>query len=74
MAYLETVVRVPITEQGNRLAEAQDLQENAFSVVECKDFISLLNNKFKFYKRNFKEVSMNPKFTEAKWQISRGDE
>ena len=40
-AYSETVVRVPTTEQVNRLVEAQELKENVFcasSVVECKDF------------------------------------
>jgi hypothetical protein len=30
LAYSETVVCVPTTEQGNRLAEAQVLQENVF--------------------------------------------
>ena len=76
-AYLETVVRVSTTEKGYRLVEAHELQEKVFctfGVVECKDFISLLNDKFKFYRWNFKDVSMNPKFIEAKWQISRGDE
>jgi hypothetical protein len=40
-AYSETLVRIPTTEQGNRLVEAQELQDNIFcasSVVECKDF------------------------------------
>ena len=39
-AYSETLVRIPTTEQGNRLVEAQELQDNIFcasSVVECKD-------------------------------------
>jgi hypothetical protein len=39
-AYSETLFRIPTTEQGNRLVEAQELQENIFcasSVVECKD-------------------------------------
>ena len=37
----ETLVRIPTTAQGNRLVEAQELQDNIFcasSVVECKDF------------------------------------
>jgi len=40
-AYSDTLVRVPTTAQGNRLVEAQELQDNIFcasSVVECKDF------------------------------------
>ena len=48
-AYPETLVRVPTTEHGNRLVEAQKLQENIFSassVVECKDssFLCLIIN------------------------------
>jgi hypothetical protein len=51
-AYSETLVRLPTTERGNRLVEAQELQENIFcasSVVECKDasflcFIANLNS------------------------------
>ena len=49
-AYSETLVRIPTTAQGNRLVEAQELQDNIFcasSVVECKYFH--FNNKFKFY-------------------------
>jgi hypothetical protein len=40
-AYLETLVRIPNTAKGNRLVEAQELQDNIFCascVVECKDF------------------------------------
>jgi len=49
LAYLETLVRIPTTEQGNRLVEVQELQENIFcasSVVECKDssFLCLIIN------------------------------
>jgi len=39
-AYSETVVRIPTTEKGSRLLEAQELQENIFcasSIVECVD-------------------------------------
>ena len=39
-AYSETLVRIPTTEEGNRLFEAQELQVNvscASSVVGCKD-------------------------------------
>jgi hypothetical protein len=39
-AYSETLVRIPTTERGSRLVEAQELQENIFcasSVVECAD-------------------------------------
>jgi hypothetical protein len=39
-AYSETLVRIPTGEKGNRLVEAQELQENMFcasSVVECVD-------------------------------------
>ena len=39
-AYSETSVRIPTTEKGSRLVEAQELQENIFcasSVVECVD-------------------------------------
>jgi len=39
-AYSETLVRVPTTEKGARLIEAQELQENVFcasSIVECVD-------------------------------------
>jgi len=48
-AYSETLVRIPTTEKGNRLVEAQELQENVFctsSVVECKDssFLCLIIN------------------------------
>jgi hypothetical protein len=48
-AYSETVVRIPTTEKGSRLVEAQELQENIFcasSVVECVDssFICLVIN------------------------------
>ena len=48
-AYSETLVRIPTTEKGNRLVEAQKLQENGFcasSVVECKDssFLCLIIN------------------------------
>ena len=48
-AYSETLVRIPTTEQGNRLVEAQELQENIFcasSVVECKasSFVCLIIN------------------------------
>ena len=48
-AYSEILVRIPTTEKGNRLVEAQELQENVFcapSVVECKDssFICLIIN------------------------------
>ena len=48
-AYLETVVRIPTTDRGIRLVEAQELQENVFcasSVVECKDstFLCLVLN------------------------------
>jgi hypothetical protein len=48
-AYSETFVRIPTTERGNRLVEAQELQENIFcasSVVECKDasFLCLITN------------------------------
>jgi len=48
-AYSETVVRVPTAEQGNRLVEAEELQDNIFcalSVVECKDssFLCLVAN------------------------------
>jgi len=40
-AYSETLVRIPTTEKGNRLFEAQELQDKVFcasSVVEFKDF------------------------------------
>jgi hypothetical protein len=40
-AYSEPVVRIPTSEKGSRLIEAQELQENIFcasSVVECVDF------------------------------------
>jgi hypothetical protein len=51
--YLETLVRILTTDQVNRLFKAQELQENIFctsSLVESKGFfISLFNNKFKFY-------------------------
>ena len=47
-AYSETLVRIPSTEQGNRLVEAQELQDNIFctsSVVECKhSFLCLIIN------------------------------
>ena len=48
-AYSETVVRIPTTDRGIRLVEAQELQENVFcasSVVECKDstFLCLVLN------------------------------
>ena len=48
-AYSETVVRIPTTEKGSRLVEAQELQENVFcasSVVECVDssFLCLIIN------------------------------
>jgi len=48
-AYSETLVRVPTTEKGTRLIEAQELQENVFcasSVVECVDssFVCLVKN------------------------------
>jgi hypothetical protein len=48
-AYSETLVRIPARERGNRIIEAQDLQENVFcasSVVECVDnsFLCLLIN------------------------------
>ena len=48
-AYSETLVRIPTTEKGSRLVEAQELQENIFcasSVVECVDssFICLVVN------------------------------
>jgi hypothetical protein len=48
-AYSETVVRIPTTEKGSRLIEAQELQENIFcasSVVECTDssFVYLIIN------------------------------
>ena len=48
-AYSETLVRIPATEEGNRLVEAQELQENIFcapSVVECKhsSFLCLIIN------------------------------
>jgi hypothetical protein len=45
----ETLVRIPTTEKGSRLVEAQELQENVFcasGVVECVDssFICLIVN------------------------------
>jgi hypothetical protein len=48
-AYSETLVRIPTQEKGNRLVEAQELQENIFcasSVVECTNnsFLCLLIN------------------------------
>jgi hypothetical protein len=48
-AYSETIVRISTHEKGNRLVEAQELQENIFcasSVVDCKDnsFLCLLIN------------------------------
>jgi hypothetical protein len=48
-AYSETLVRIPTTEKGSRLVEAQELQENVFcasSVVECTDssFVCLIIN------------------------------
>ena len=48
-AYSETLVRVPTTEKGSRLVEAQELQENIFcasSIVECVifSFICLIIN------------------------------
>ena len=48
-AYSETVVSVPTTEQGSRLVEAQELQENVFcasSIVDCKNasFLCLIVN------------------------------
>jgi len=48
-AYSETLVHIPTSEKGNRLVEAQELEENVFcasSVVECKDssFICLIIN------------------------------
>ena len=48
-AYSETIVRIPTQEKGNRLVEAQELQENIFcasSVVDCKDnsFLCLMIN------------------------------
>jgi hypothetical protein len=48
-AYSETLMRIPTTEKGSRLVEAQELQGNAFcasSVVECVDssFICLIIN------------------------------
>ena len=47
--YSETLVHIPTTEKGNRLVEAQELQENIFcasGVVECKDssFLYLIIN------------------------------
>jgi len=51
-AYSETLVHIPTTEKGNRLVEAQELQENFLCVKCCRMqrfFISLFNNKFKFY-------------------------
>jgi hypothetical protein len=48
-AYSETLIRVPTQVTGNRLVEAQEIQENIFcasSVVECKDnsFLCLVAN------------------------------
>ena len=47
-AYSETLVRIPTTEKGSRLVEAQELQENIFcasSIVECiNSFICLIIN------------------------------
>jgi hypothetical protein len=48
-AYSETLVRIPTKENGNRLVESQELQENIFcasSVVECinNSFLCLLIN------------------------------
>jgi hypothetical protein len=40
-AYSKTLVRIPTTERGCRLVEAQELQENVFcasSIVECSNF------------------------------------
>ena len=66
-AYSETVVRVKTTEQGNKLLEAVELQENSFLRFECgrmqRFSISLFNSKFKFYGCNSKEVSASSSFT-----------
>jgi hypothetical protein len=48
-AYSETLVRIPTTENGSRLVEAQELQKNVFcasGVVECTDssFVCLIIN------------------------------
>jgi len=48
-AYSETLVRIPTTEKGSQLVEAQEMEENIFcvsSVVECVDtsFICLAIN------------------------------
>jgi hypothetical protein len=40
-AYSEKLVQIPTTKHGNRVVEAQEIQENIFcasSVVECKDY------------------------------------
>jgi len=43
-AYSETLVRIPTTEKGSRLVEAQELQESVFcasSIVECVNYSSI---------------------------------
>jgi hypothetical protein len=75
-AYSETLVRIPTTKQGNRLVEAQELQESVFcasSVVECKDssflcLITILNSTdetSKKFPRNRDLPKLSGKFHDA---------
>jgi hypothetical protein len=79
-AYSETVVRIPTTEKGSRLVEAQELQENVFcasSVVECVDssFIcSVINcNSTNKILRKFPQTQELPKLS-GKFLDAKGKE
>jgi hypothetical protein len=71
-AYLETLVRIPTTEKGRRLAEAQELQENVFcasGVIECIDssFVCLFDYKLQFYKQDIKRVTADTRIFQVEW-------
>jgi len=80
-AYSETLVRIPTTEKGSRLLEAEELEENVFcssGVVECVDnsFICLVINcnptdkTLRKFPRTQELPKLSGKFVDAKGRVS----